>query len=80
MDLTIRVQAEMVYRLRDDFWPLALEPLPDGRLLAALSVPWGPWLYPYLLAYGETLEVLAPIEVRQELSRRLKKAGEQYEI
>lgn len=78
LELTVQIAPEEVYRLRDEFCPLKVETLANGRLLAKLTVPKGPWLYPYLLAFGEALEVIAPEDIRQELGRRLKKAGEQY--
>ena len=78
LELVVYIAPEMVYRLRDDFCSLELETLADGRLLARLAVPEGPWLYPYLLAFGESLEVIAPETIRQALMRQLQKASERY--
>lgn len=78
--LTLRLASEMVYRLRDDFGALAMTEDAAGWQQVTVEVPDGPWLYPYLLAYGDTLEVLAPEAVRQEMARRLKKAWQRYEI
>ena len=80
LSMVVRIKPEIAYRLRDDFCPLTLRALDDGRLETTLAVPQGPWLYHYFLAYGEMLEVVSPPEVRQELSHRLKKAWQQYDI
>lgn len=80
ISVTVRIRPEMAYRLRDDFCALPVPEAEDGWLQATLTMPEGPWLYHYLLAYGDALEVLAPASVRRELASRLKKAWQRYEI
>lgn len=78
--LTLRVRPEMIYRLRDDFGPLALTEAEDGWQQVTVEAPLGDWLYSYLLAYGDLLEVLAPEAVRKEMASRLQKAWQRYQI
>ena len=80
VELSLRLRPEMVYRLRDDFGQLSVQEAADGWQQVKVETPWGEWLYPYLLAYGDMLEVLAPEAVREEMISRLQKAWQRYQI
>ena len=51
-----------------------------GWQQVTVEAPLGDWLYSYLLAYGDLLEVLAPEAVRKEMASRLQKAWQRYQI
>lgn len=78
--VTVRVQPKAVHRLMDDFCPLKLKTLADGRLETVITLPQEAWLYSYLATYGAMLEVVAPKDVRTNLHNWLKDAQKQYEI
>ncbi|MEO1771692.1 helix-turn-helix transcriptional regulator [Candidatus Enterococcus ferrettii] len=51
----------------------------DGRLQVKIDLPHNDELYNFLLSLGDRVEVAAPMEVRLELAKRIKKILDFYE-
>lgn len=59
-------------RLCDDFNEHLIQNNGDNTYTVIVSMPKNEWMFGYLLSFGESLEVLSPACVREELGRRLK--------
>lgn len=66
--------AHRVYEHYEDFSRQA-----DGRFRVTVDLPHNTELYSFLLSLGEQVEVVAPLKVRQELHRRIKKMQQIYQ-
>ncbi|MEG0303800.1 MAG: YafY family protein [Gordonibacter sp.] len=68
--ITLRFSKEMAYRVLDEF--PSYEELPDGRLLAKLTMPRGAVICHHLASYGRHCEVLEPQDIRQLMKEHLE--------
>lgn len=74
--LKLKITGEAAYRVYEEFEDY--EELEDGSFLAEISFPKGEWLFYYLLTFGQALEVLEPVEVREQLKGELEKMLKKY--
>lgn len=66
------------YRVYDRFEEEEIDVLPDGNFVVHFRVALDDWAYGVLLSFGASAEVLAPEEIRQEVSRRIQQMGQRY--
>ena len=52
----------------------------DGSFIVTINYPKDEWLYGYLLSYGPYAKVLEPIEIKEIIKERLKRAMEKYTL
>lgn len=78
IDLVLRVDAEMAYRLYDEFSAEDIETNPDGNFIVKTRIPEGNWIYGYLMSYGEHLEVLEPEQIKMRIAQKYEKALKKY--
>lgn len=76
VSLKLKIAKEAAYRVYDEFENY--EELHDGSFLVEISFPKGEWLFYYLVSFGPALEVLEPVEVREQLRRELERMLEKY--
>lgn len=62
--LKLRIEAEMAFRVYDDFAESEAERQTDGSFLITVPLIEENWLYGFLLSYGRYIEVLEPQSVR----------------
>lgn len=74
--ITLKLGKELAYRVYDEF--TQYEQQPDGSFIAHLTMPGGDWVHHYLATFGAQCEVLAPEEIRQQITEQLKKTLQQY--
>lgn len=74
--LKLKIAKEAAFRVYEEFE--AYEELEDGSFLVKISFPGKEWLFYYLLSFGQALEVLEPMEVREQLKVELEKMLEKY--
>lgn len=74
--LKLKIAKEAAFRVYEEFEDY--EELEDGSFLVEISFPGGEWLSYYLLGFGQALEVLEPVEVRERLKRELEKMLGKY--
>ncbi len=77
--LTLHMDAQLAYRVYDEFDEENILKNPDGSFTVTVDFPVGEWMYGYLLSYGELAEVVGPAEVRSELAARVKRMLALYE-
>ena len=76
----LKVDAEMAYRIFDEFPQEAIIKNEDGSFLIHAKLQAGGWLLGYLMSYEDHLEILKPIELREKLIDKYKNALKKYEI
>lgn len=79
INVTVKIDLKMAYRVRDEFSLKQREEVSDGFLIH-FQMPDTDWLYQYLMTYGSSLTVLEPQRVREELVNRLRETLHRYEI
>ncbi len=57
----------MKYSIDDLFGVESYQYLEDGRLRATFILPREPWLYGFLLGFGDKAEILEPVELREKI-------------
>ncbi len=66
-----RIEGSFMFRLLDEFPEDSLEKQKDGSVITSFRLPDEPWIYSYLLSFGEHLEVLEPEQVRKNIVLKL---------
>ncbi len=79
-EILLRVNSTMAYRIYDEFPSSTITLDPEGDFLIRTKVPMSGWLYGYLMSFEDQLELLEPIEIRNELKKKYKKAFEKYNM
>ncbi|WP_017211004.1 helix-turn-helix transcriptional regulator [Clostridium beijerinckii] len=69
--LKLKISSEGAYRVYDDFDEENITIDKDGSYSIDISMPEGEWIYNYLLSFGTMLEIIEPIDVRNEIINRL---------
>ena len=62
--IKLRIEAEMAYRVYDEFQESEIEKQPDGSFLLILKYPEDNWLYSFILSFGNHIEVIEPKKLR----------------
>lgn len=70
--IELRFPKEMAYRVYDEFDATQVKELEDGRLTASAQMPVDEWLTGFLLSFGDRVEVLEPVSLKEELARQAK--------
>jgi predicted DNA-binding transcriptional regulator YafY len=78
INLNLKISHEGAYRVYDDFDEKNIVKHDDQSFTVTTSMPTGEWIYSYLLSFGTVLEVIEPLDVRNEMARRLKIMSEKY--
>jgi len=80
MDITVklRIAPEMAYRVFDDFDVNLDKKQPDGSYIVTRTYPEDNWVYSYVLSFGEHVQVLEPIHLREIIASKIKKMSENY--
>lgn len=77
IQLKLKLSSKMAYRVYDEFESYVQDE--DGNFLAEISYPKnGDWLFYYIATFGEDCEVIEPIEIREEVKKKLKNILKQY--
>jgi predicted DNA-binding transcriptional regulator YafY len=79
MNLRLKFNPEVLYRVYDDFDDAMIEKNEDGSCELSVTFPIGDWVYGFILSFGESVEVLEPEHIRLTIQKKLKKALENYQ-
>lgn len=77
--LVVRIDRSLAFRALDEFREAEITPDSQGNLLVESPMIPGPWLYPYLLSYGDQCEVLAPPKAQQAMARLARSTAGLYQ-
>lgn len=74
----LRIEAEMTYRVYEDFMEEDVEQQPDGSFLVTVTMPESKWVYGFLLSYGKYIEVLEPEQTRTIIKEEAQEILNKY--
>ncbi|MDF2943866.1 MAG: transcriptional regulator DeoR family [Herbinix sp.] len=80
VDVKLKVDADMAYRIYDEFPMEAIVKNEDGSFLIHAKLQTGGWLYGYLMSFEDHVEILKPSTLRDEIINKYKSALKIYEI
>lgn len=80
IDIVLKVDAQLAFRVYDEFPPQAIEKQSDGSFLIHNKLLSGNWIYGYLMSYEDHIEVIEPIEIRNQLIEHYKNALKKYNM
>jgi predicted DNA-binding transcriptional regulator YafY len=72
LEVVFKAHPSMAYRIYDEYPHNCIRKEPDGSLVVSVKLTEGEWLLPYLVSYGEHIELLEPANLRQELCTKLE--------
>ncbi|MCC5910811.1 MAG: YafY family transcriptional regulator [Clostridiaceae bacterium] len=78
IELRVKIEPEMAYRVYDEFEPQNIQTLPDGSFISTVVFPEDEWVYGYIMSFGEYIEVIEPVHIRELIQERLEKAFKKY--
>lgn len=78
VELKLKIAPEMAYRVYDEFRPQDIDQLPDGSFIATAVYPEDEWVYGNIMSYGEYIEVLEPMYIREHIQTKLEKTLNNY--
>ncbi|MDF2905861.1 MAG: transcriptional regulator DeoR family [Herbinix sp.] len=76
----LRIDAKMAFRIYDEFPAENITKASDGSFLIRTLLHGGSWLTGYLMSYEDHLEILEPLQLREEIIHKLKKSLSKYDI
>ncbi|MDU3350254.1 MAG: YafY family protein, partial [Clostridium sp.] len=65
--LKLRIDKKLAFRIYDEFHNYSLDD--NGDFIVNLDFPSGDWLFGYLMSFGEYIEVLEPLNIRDEIKK-----------
>ena len=74
--LKLRIDKKLAFRIYDEFHNYSLDD--KGDFIVNLDFPSGDWLFGYLMSFGEYIEVLEPLNIRDEIKKKLMYALKKY--
>lgn len=78
IDLILKFDAKLAYRLYDEFPVEDIFANGDGSLTVKTSIPFSDWIYGYIMSFGEHVEVLEPAELKNEIRNKCEKVLRKY--
>lgn len=79
-EIIFKADAKMSPRIFDEFSHRSISVNEDGSLIVKVDFPVGDWLSGYFLSFGESVEVLSPQWLRNEITEKIKLMKEKYKI
>jgi len=71
--IVLRIEPEMAYKVYDDFCEDMIERQPDGKYIITTQWTVDNWLFALILSYGEHIEVIEPIYIRERVNEKALK-------
>lgn len=76
----VRFDSSLKWRLIDEFGTDRLDFDENGSILLTLTWEDEPSLYRYILSFGDSAEIVSPVEYRRGFAETVRKIAEKYEI
>lgn len=73
----MKIDMSMSSKVYDDFRDESIE-IKDGKFIVTAKMRNDSWLYNYFFTYGDEIEVLEPLEIREGLKKRISKILKKY--
>ncbi len=68
----------MAFRVYDEFDQQAIEKQADDSFIVSVRLPEDGWIEGYLLSYGDAVEVLEPLWLREQIRKKLLNSLKKY--
>lgn len=76
--ITLWIDKKEAYRVYDRFAESNIEILEDGNFLVRVAYPLDEWVYGLILSFGSSAKVLEPLEIQQEIKKRISDMMKNY--
>jgi predicted DNA-binding transcriptional regulator YafY len=76
--LKMKFKEDVLYLLYDWYDDNDIEKTEDGHYIVNTEFPMDEWVYSHILAYGDKVEVLEPLFIREQIKKRLKNILQSY--
>ncbi len=76
--ITMWIDKKEAYRVYDRFCEADIEILEDGNFMVRVAYPLDEWVYGLILSFGASAKVLEPLEIRQEIKKRIADMQKKY--
>lgn len=76
--ITMWIDKKEAYRVYDRFCKSDIEILEDGNFIVRVAYPLDEWVYGLILSFGASAKVLNPLEIRQEIKKRIVDMQKNY--
>lgn len=77
--LVLEMKENVAYRIFDEYDSSCFQRREDGSFLVTIDFPKSEWVYGYLMSFGNSMRILEPEDIRDEVKSRYQKALQQYE-
>ena len=77
--LVLEMKENVAYRIFDEYDSSCFRRREDGSFLVTIDFPKSEWIYGYLMSFGDSLRILEPVDIRDEVINRMRHAVKQYE-
>ena len=67
---------EVTYRVYDEFNPDVVQRQENGDLLVTVCMPYDEWVIGFLLSFGDLVEIIEPLSLKEVIAERAKKIYE----
>ena len=67
---------QVTYRVYDEFNPDLVQRQENGDLLVTVWMPYDEWVIGFLLSFGELVEIIEPLSLKEVIAQRAKKIYE----
>lgn len=78
--ITLWIDKKEAYRVYDRFVESEIETLEDGNFIVRVSYPLDEWVYSLILSFGASAKVLEPVEIREEIEKRIADMQKRYDL
>lgn len=75
----LKINAKLAYRAFDDFGEAHIQMEEDGSVTLSVKLPYDNWIITYILSYGNNIEILKPLWLKDKMRYHVKKLAEFYE-
>jgi len=76
--LVLEIQADMAYRVYDEFDEGVISKKEDGSFTVNIAFPEDEWVYGYIMSFGDYAEVIQPKHIRETIRRKLQESLKKY--
>lgn len=76
--IALWIDKKEAYRVYDRFSEADIEILEDGNFLVRVVFPLDEWVYGLILSFGASVKVLEPLEIQQEIKKRISDMQKNY--
>ncbi len=77
-EIYLKFPSSLAFRVYDEFERNSIEVQPDGSLCVSVIFPLDDWAYSYLLSFGTNIEIVEPIDLREQLTDYAKRIYEHH--